>query len=168
MKQSDIEIGGVWVFECRNQDGSLAWREEVHNAITTAGLTHLLDVLFHGGTQVTTWYIALINNTPAPSLAAGDTMGSHAGWVEYQAYAEATRQAWVEAAPSAGSIATSAAAVFTMNASGTLYGANLTSSSSKGGTSGTLFCTGAFSSPQAVVDTQVVNVSYSCSAANAA
>jgi len=93
-KPDDIKVHGHWKVECLNPDGSVAWIEEFDNAVTTEGLNHILNVEFHGTTQVTTWYVGLINNSPSPSLNAADTLASHAGWTEWTAFSETTRQAW--------------------------------------------------------------------------
>ena len=115
------------------------------NGITTVGLNHVLDTVFHATSQVTTWYMGLINGASAPTLAAADTMSSHAGWTEYTAFSQTNRVTWDEGAASAGSTTNSTTMDFSMNASGTVAGGFLTSSSTKSGTSGTLFMTATFS-----------------------
>jgi len=115
------------------------------NGITTVGLNYVLDAGFNSGTQVTTWYLGLINGSSAPTLAAADTMGSHAGWTEYTTYSQTNRVAWDEGAAAAGSMTNSVTSDFSMNGSGTVAGGFLTSSSTKSGTTGTLFMTATFS-----------------------
>lgn len=115
------------------------------NGITTAGLNHILDTEFHGGTQVTTWYLGLINGASTPTLAAADTMSSHAGWTEYTTYSQTNRVAWDETAAASGSNTSNTTSDFSMNGSGTVAGGFLTSSSTKSGTTGTLFMTASFS-----------------------
>ncbi len=35
---------GRYVIECRDKDGNLKWREDIPNAVTTEGLTKLLNI----------------------------------------------------------------------------------------------------------------------------
>lgn len=166
---SSCEIGflGKFYLECYNPDGSLAWKEEFPNGTTTAGLNSIESVYFAAGSQITTWYLGLIDNAGFSSLNASDTMGSHGGWAESTAYSESVRQTWSPGAASGGVITNGTAASFTMNATATIKGAFLTSSNTKGGTTGTLWATGAFDSNQAVVSGQVLKVTYTCTATGA-
>lgn len=72
---------------------------------------------------------------------AGDTMSSHGPWAELTAYSEATRQAFTPGAISAGAVDNSSSgARYTCNTNGTLMGGVfMTDSSTKAGTSGTLY-----------------------------
>ena len=50
--------GSRWNFECYDKDGNLKWAEmDRPNTITNEGLNAWLDIMFHGATQITTWYI---------------------------------------------------------------------------------------------------------------
>lgn len=141
-----LVLGGGLSYELCNPDGSVRASGTMDlNGITTVGLNHVLDTVFNAGTQVTTWYLGLINGASAPTLAAADTMSSHAGWTEYTAYSQTNRVAWDEGAASAGSMTNSVTSDFSMNASGTVAGGFLTSSATKSGTTGTLFMTATFS-----------------------
>lgn len=162
-----LTVGGVFTVTCRSRKtGKVLWRQRFHNAITTAGLTHLADVAFNGGTQVSPWYLGLINNSGFSALSAADTMSSHAGWTELTSYDEATRVEWDQNAPVSGVITTNTASTFTISATVAVYGAFLVSNSTKGGTTGTLFATGAFSSVQNLEDDQTLDVTYDCTFAN--
>jgi hypothetical protein len=157
-----IKFQGWFDLVCRNPDGSVAWEERlVLNGTTTAGLTNNLGVYFVSGTQITTWYGGLVDNAGFSAFAAADTMSSHAGWTEFTNYGESVRQTWSPGAP-AGGIVTGAFGTFTISASGTLKGAFVVSNNTKGGTTGVLWATGAFSSAQAVVSGQVITLSYTC------
>ncbi len=136
-------------------------RGSFKNGMTTAGLTAALSVELGAGTQVTAWYMGLVDNSGWTAFAAGDTMGSHSGWVELTDYDEATREALTFAAASGGVINTSAAAEFTLNASVAIKGAFITSISTKGGTTGTLRATGAFSNVQNFTSGQIFQINYS-------
>ena len=122
--------------------------------VTTEGKNHMLDSTFHGSTQVTTWYLGLIDNSPTPTLAAADTMSSHSGWTENQDYTGGARGTWTEDAASSGSITNSSTVNFSMTPSSAevIYGVFLTSDNTLGGTSGTLMATAAFTG-----GTQTVN-----------
>lgn len=105
--------------------------------MTNEGLNYCLDVAVHDGTKVATWYVGLIGSTSFSALNAADTMASHAGWVESQAYSETVRQTLVEAAPSSQEIQTSNL-TFTANGAVTIKGFFVVSDSTKGGATGTL------------------------------
>lgn len=129
--------------------------------MVTEGRNHFLDVVLHGSAQVTTWYVAPFegNYTPVAGLTAATFT---AAATECTAYDESARVAYNEAAAAAGVTTNSAnRAVFTMNASKTLYGAAIVSASAKSSTSGTLLAAARFSSSRAVVDDDEVAIAYS-------
>lgn len=78
--------------------------------------------------------------------AAADTMASHAGWTEFTAYGEATRGTLTLGTVSNGvADNTAARPTLTCNANGSSVGALfLATNSTKGGTTGTLFCLAPF------------------------
>src|SRR5688572_15093092 len=88
-------FGGSWDVECRDKHGNLKWRDTIKNIVVNQGLNDLLDVTLSGATQDTTWFVGLTDGTP--TVAAADTLASHAGWVEVTAYDETNRVAWVDA-----------------------------------------------------------------------
>jgi len=136
-------LKGRWSFD-HIRDGKIIHRESWENLITNAGLDHILDVVLSAGSQLTTWYVGLISATP--TVAAGDTMSSHAGWTEVTTYSNANRVTWTDAGVSAQSITNSASpASFNINGTVTVGGAFLTSNNTKGGTTGTLLSAKAFS-----------------------
>jgi hypothetical protein len=161
-----INLGGRFIVVCKDVDGAEKWREDVHNLVVNAGLNYALDVALSGATAITSWYVGLINDTP--TIAAGDTMASHAGWTEFTAYDEATREAWTEAGVSAQSITNGASvATFTISTnSSVIAGAFLASDSTKSGTTGTLFAAAAFSSDKNADDGDTLEVTYAISAAD--
>lgn len=147
-----VGVMGRWQITCRDKHGNLKWTDVIENLVTNAGLNYLLDAGLSGGTQVTTWYVGLTDGTP--TAAAGDTMASHAGWTEVEAYDEATRVAWTDGGVSNQSVSNSgSAAEFTISTnSTTVGGAFLVSNSTKGGTTGTLYAVGAFSAGDKSLD----------------
>lgn len=141
-------IKGQWNVEAyrRNAEGieELLWKDSFHNIVVNAGLNHILSIVLAAGTQITTWYLGLLSSSP--TVAAADTMSSHSGWTEDQNYSESVRQTFTPGSVASQSVDNSASkATFSMNASTTIGGAFLTSVSTKGGTTGTLFAGGAFS-----------------------
>lgn len=154
-----VRLRGFWRVECRRPDGSLRWAEDWQNIIVNAGLDYALDAALSGGTPITTWFLGLINGA-SPTIAAADTMASHAGWTENQNYDEAVRQTWTDGGVSGQSVSNSGSpAVFTINTNGqTIGGAFLTSDSAKGGTTGTLYAAGTFASPKSADDNDTITL----------
>jgi hypothetical protein len=161
-----LKLAGGFMFDAYGRWGRRLWREPifVHNAVTNVALNDVLAVYLAGGTPKTLWYLGLIDNTGFSALAAADTMASHGGWSESSAYTQGVRQTWTPGAASGQTITNPTSATFTINATVTIKGAFLASDSTKGGTSGVLFATGAFSSTQSLVNAQNLRVSYSCPA----
>lgn len=153
---------GFCHIDCFGPDGKLKWSEENHNIVTNVGLNHILDVVLHGSSQVTTWYVGLKNTG---SVAAGDTLASHGGWTENSNYT-GNRQEYVEAAASSQSTTNSAnKASFPITSdSQTIAGAFLASAAT--GTSGTLLCVADFSSSKSADNGDTLEVTYTISAAD--
>ena len=158
----DIEWAGRWTGIAYDIDGSEMWRVEFPNGTTNAGITNNLSVYLGGGTQSTTWYLGLIDNAGFSTLAAADTMASHAGWTEATTYTEATRPTWTPGAAAGQSITNPTEVTFSINGTVTLAGAFIVSNNTKSGTSGTLWAHGQFSSLQSLVNGQSFKLSYTC------
>jgi hypothetical protein len=122
-------------------------------------------------TQITTWYLGLITGPGSgTTIAAADTMASHAGWTEFVNYSNANRvtATLATATTATPSVVTNTAspAVFNINgAGGTVAGAFLTSANDKSGTTGTLFSAADFGSPgdRVVVNGDTLSVTYTFS-----
>lgn len=154
-----------FVVVCLDSHGRVKWREIANNLVTTEGQNHDLSIVFKSGVQVGTWYGGLINNSPSPTLAVGDTaaqIGGTNGWTEFAGYS-GSRKALTLGTPSAGLLATSSASQFSINSAATLFGLFVVSAAS--GTSGTLFGEAAFASTQAVVSGDTVRLSATLSLA---
>jgi hypothetical protein len=137
----------------------LKWEDQIENLVTTVGKNDMLDKYFAGATYTATWFVGLIDNASYTAVAVGDTMASHAGWIEtHTTYDEATREAVSWSAASAGSKTSSAVTEFTMNATITIRGAFLNSVGTKGGTTGILYSAAAFSGTRALVDNDLLRV----------
>ena len=133
---------------------------EDHNLVVNEGLNSLLDIMFHGSTQITTWYMGVFegNYTPVSTVTAATITSAS---TECTAYTSSTRPAYDEAAASSQSITNSASrASFVFNASKTIYGAFLVSNSTKSGTSGTLFSAARFSTAKTVENLDELLLTY--------
>ena len=106
---------------------------EFPNGITNQGKNKLLDVMFHGVSAITTWWLGLIDNSGYTALAAADTYANidqaGNGWDEFTSYTDAgnsgsssTRPEWTEGAASSQSITNSSPVVFDITGSGTVKG----------------------------------------------
>lgn len=127
---------------CCDALGNFKWKETVHNTVMTGGKNDILNKYFAGSAYTAAWYMLLVGG--AGTIAAADTLASHAGWTEITAYS-GSRPAITFGSASAGSI-TSTAVVFTMNAGYTVTGAGCCTVAS--GTSGTLYDAANFGSPR--------------------
>lgn len=160
-----FRIGGVFLVECFNSEGELVWSDIAKNAVTNLALNNVLDVYLANASQTATWYLGLVDNTGFSAFAAGDTISSHAGWTESTAYSNANRVTWSPGSASAQSITNGTSSDFTINATATIKGVFLVSQNTKGGTTGTLFATAAFSGGNQTVNSgDTLKVTYTVSA----
>jgi hypothetical protein len=154
---------GKFKIEHRDKTGKLIGVYDVPNGIVDVGLNSILGVYFHSDTQITTWYIALVDNAGFSAFANADTMASHAGWTESTVYSNSTRVSWGPGASASRSITNSTTADFTINGTATLKGIFITSNSTKGGTTGTLWSTAAFGSTVSVNNGDTLKITYTVS-----
>jgi len=164
-----IGIGSVWTTECF-RSGKLLWTEIVHNVMTDEGLTEMLEIMFHSGTQLTAWYVGIFEDNYTPLIT---NVYATPGFTESTAYDESVRQTFVPAAAAAKSITNAASkATFTMNATKTIYGGFLvaggtdadTKADAAGG--GILMCSAQFDTSKAVVSADVLKVTVTISASD--
>jgi hypothetical protein len=163
MKQttSNFTPHGRAIVRCIRPDGSIRWTEEAPNLVTNAGLNFLLDNGLNS-TEAGTLYIGLKN---IGSPAAGDTMGSHAGWTENENYSEANRPAWGQGSASSQQVTNASPADFSIDTdSQTIAGLFITTDNTIGGTSGTLISAVNFGSSKATGDGDTLQVTYTLSA----
>lgn len=148
------------------RNGEVLWTESFDNLVVNVGLDDSLNKHFKASAYTAAWYVGLTDGTP--TFAAADTMASHAGWTEVQAYTEATREALVLGTVSGQSVDNSASkASFTINGTTTVGGAFITDTSTKGGSTGILYGGGAFSQDRNLVLDDVLNVTVTLTAAAA-
>ena len=160
----------VW---CTGPDGAEKWRDVIDNVVCTGGKNLAFDTFLAGSSYTVVGpYMGLISSTSWSAVAAGDTMASHAGWLEAgNANAPtytAPRKTCAWNSASAGAKALSAALSFAMTGSGTVkgcfiaYGSGAVSTIDN--TSGTLWSAGLFSGGDKVVSSgDTINASYSVS-----
>lgn len=128
---------------CRVAPRRLAWSESFANLVVNTGLDDILDKYWKGSTYTASHFVGLTDGTP--TVAAGDTMSSHAGWAEVTAYSESVRQTLTLGTVSSQSVDNSASkATYSINGTATVGGAFVTTNNTKSGTTGTLVGAGAF------------------------
>ncbi len=166
----ELKVGatlrGEFKLECYRK-GKLLWVEKFSNLITNQGLDAWLNIMLHATTQITTWYCAIVESDTTATAAMTYAVPVY---TESTAYDEATRPEYVEAASSSQSITNSAnKALFTFNATKTLYGAALvgggTGATTKGNTAGggTLFCYAKADTSRSVIDDDMIALTYTVS-----
>jgi hypothetical protein len=166
-----LEIQGK-VFLSHVREGKVIFDEYVgKNLIPTAGLNHILDVVLGATSKNSTWYVGVFKNnyTPIGTNTASNSLGAAGLYGECQDAdydSPATnRPAFTPAASAAGVITNSASkAEFTFAASITVYGAFLVSSQAKTATTGTLIAAKKFDVSRAVVDNDILYVTYEITA----
>lgn len=147
--------------ECLGPDGAVKWVEEVSNLVTNAGLNDLLDKYLKGSAYTAAWYVGLKG---AGTIAAADTLASHAGWTEVTGYS-GSRKALTLGTVASQSVDNSASpAAFAINASATVAGAFVCAAAS--GTSGVLYGVANFASSRAVESGDTLNVTVTATAAS--
>jgi hypothetical protein len=148
--------------ECVGPDGQVKWTEDVRNLVTTVGRTFNLEVLLRagvGGGVVPTaytaaWYLVLKG---AGTIAAGDTLASHAGWTEVTPYASASRPTVTFPAVAAGAVTSNTVAI-TVNATATVAGAGICTTQAVGTNTGTLYAMTDFAASRSVASGDTLNV----------
>ena len=159
--KTGIKLRGEFIAECYRA-GKLIWTSKGHNIVTTEGRNRILNVMFAATTQTAAWYCGLVETDTAENA---DMNYDVPVFTESISYDEATRPTYTEAASTAGSTTNSAnKAVFTISATKTMYGAALFSIDTKGdhtaGANNVLYCYAKFAASRAVVDDDVINLTY--------
>lgn len=160
--------GGVYRVECVGADGKVKWAEESNNLVVNQGLQDMVAAYLDAATQTTVWYLGLITGPGSgTTIAAGDTLASHAGWTEFTNYTgnrkTATFGTATTADPSVINNSASPASFSITGAGGVVAGAFLASVAT--GTAGILFSASDFQSPgdRTVVSGDTLNVTYTFS-----
>lgn len=99
------------------------------NLIVNEGKNRLFNTMFNAAAtyaRYETWYLGLVDNAdPTPSPAVGDVYAQIDGtnvWDTWQSYDESTRPAWTCGASASQVITNASPVVFTISASGAVYG----------------------------------------------
>ena len=159
-----IQYDNIYYVECLDQDGNLKWEDVAHNIVVDVGLVHTLDVVLYSTSKTATWYLGL--TTGSPAFDATDTMASGLP-SEYQNYSAGTRPTLdfspgaTDESPSGASLAAGQISFTITSPGGTVGGAFITDTNTKGGTSGLLYGGAAFTGGNKSVstnDTLNVNV----------
>jgi hypothetical protein len=160
----------VW---CIDAEGKEKWRDAIENVVCTEGKNLMLDTALAGSAYTVVGpFVGLISSVSFSAVAAGDTMASHAGWLEAGGATAPTYSGnrptagWNPA--SGGSKALAAAASFAVTGTGTVKGCFIVfgtgAVNTKDNTGGRLWSAGLFGSgDKAVVASDTLNVSYSTS-----
>lgn len=157
--KDDIRFIGTYQIE-HIREGKVIATYTFRNTVVNTGKNSVLDIMFHAATQITSWFIGLIDAAGFTSNPVTDTMSSHAGWTESTAYTEANRQAWGTGSPVSQQITNASPAVFTINATGNIRGIFIVSNNTKGGTTGTLWSTVLFGASLPVANTDQLKITY--------
>lgn len=147
--------------------------KETPNIFTTEGLSYLLRVMFFTTAKAASliWYVNIFKNNVTP--AVGNTAAVHLGaGGTYGACQDADYDSPATNSPSYTTATTAIATItnavagkasFTIDASITIYGALLTDIQAKTGSSGVLMCAKKFSASRAVIDGDILYVTYAIS-----
>lgn len=164
------------------RNGLLLATHRFKNGIVNEGKNSILDVYFDSGTQITTWYMLLVDNANFTALANDDTYDdidqAGNGWDEFKSYTDngngdstTTRPVWNPDAASGQSISNSSQTIFDITGSGTVKGLGIVgggaASSTKGdhASDGTLWATALFDQGDtAVVSSDQLKITYTVSA----
>lgn len=166
-----LSVTGRYDVKCLDADGNLKWEDSIDNLVVTVGKNDLLDKYFAGSAYTAAWYMGLVDNASFSAYAAGDTLASHAGWLEYLNYtisgSSTNRATAAWNAASAGSKASTATTFTISGAGGTVLGAILCATqarnTSSNGGAGILYSAGSFATSRAVIAGDSLLVTYTAS-----
>lgn len=153
----------VHTFECFDAVGVLRWREEVANLTTNAGLADMLSKYWKGAAYSAAFYVGLKGTG---TIAAGDTMASHAGWSEVAPYGgarPALTLGSVTGTTTASADNSASKASYAITGSATIAGAFVTTDATASGTAGTLIGASDFAASRAVLSGDTLNVTITVS-----
>lgn len=144
-----LAAGFRWELELFNKYGELIDKDTTYNLVPIEGLNYIINTALKNGTPHAGFYIGLFSGayTPVPA----DTMATFpTAATELVAYSETTRRALTLGTTAAGAVDNSAArGEFTGTINGTLaQGGFISSSPTKGATTGTLVSAVRFPSPR--------------------
>ena len=168
LKESGLQFhGGVTTEHFR--DGKMIHSQYGTNTFTTEGMARLLNIMFGDVTKAAAaiWYVGIFKNNVTPAL--GDTAAAKLGAAgtygecqdaDYDSPATDKPSYVIATTTTASCTNAAAAAAFTMAASITVYGAFLSTEPAKTATTGYLMCAKKFGTARAVIDNDVLSVTY--------
>lgn len=166
-----LSVTGRYDVKCLDAEGNLKWEDSIENLVVTVGKNDLLDKYFAGSAYTAAWYMGLVDSASFSAYAAGDTLASHTGWLEYLNYtisgSSTNRATAAWNAASAGSKASTATTFTISGAGGTVLGAILCTTqarnTSSNGGAGVLYSAGSFATSRAVIAGDSLLVTYTAS-----
>ncbi|QGY05493.1 hypothetical protein MMSR116_29080 [Methylobacterium mesophilicum SR1.6/6] len=148
--------------QCIGPDGQVKWEETIENLTVNTGLADMLSKYWKGSNYTGAFYAGLKGTG---TIAATDTMASHAGWTEVQGYSQAARPALVLGSVTGTTTASldnsASVASYSINATVTVAGAFITTDSTKGGTAGILIGASDFATPRSMGAGDTLNLTTS-------
>lgn len=128
---------------------------DIANTVMNAAKNAMFNTYFNAAAQVAaaSWFMSLVSSASYSAIAAADTIASHAGWLEATAYSNATRPLWGQGTAASQQITNATPVSFIASSGFTAKGLFIVSESTKGGTTGILFCAGLFTAGDAVLAT---------------
>lgn len=166
---ANLEFHGNVLTDHYRNGALLAHDDQGSNTFTTEGMAALLNIMFGNVAKVATpiFYVGIFKNNVTPAL--GDTAavklgvaGTYGECQDADYTTPVTNKPSYVIASTATAVATNAAAAaaFTMSASITVYGAFLSTSPAKTATTGYLMCGKKFGTARAVIDNDILSVTY--------
>jgi len=166
--ESDLQFTGIVTLDHFRND-KLIHTQTGKNIFTTAGRNYLLDIIFGTTSKAASaiFYVGIFKNNVTP--ATGDTAAAQLGAAgtygecqdaDYDLPLTNKPSYTIAAAASGACTNAAAAASFTIAGSITIYGAFLSTVAAKTATTGYLMCGKKFDTARAVVDNDVLSVTY--------
>jgi hypothetical protein len=152
--------------EVVNSGGQVVQTVYGHNDIVDQGMNSLLDVYFRAQTQITVWYMGLIDGTGTQTLSNSDVAGTHAGWTENTSFTGGpTRLSWTGslAAAAARSISNSTTLDYAFTTTQTIHGILVINHATLDTASEVLWSTAPFSTEVTVNNGDTLKITYTVS-----
>lgn len=166
----EITIVGHYDLVCTDSQGNILWEDGFDNLVTTQGQVQLLVSGVAGSLPA---YMGLMAGPSASTPAAADTLLSHSGWVEangtnapsYGATRPTITFGAAAAVSASGQISNNGSpATFIFTNGGTINGGFVAfgpgATSSTTGTAGLLLSAGNLGTPQPVISTNTITMTY--------
>jgi hypothetical protein len=156
-------IGGVFEHSVNGGDRAID-----ANLMMFASLDDILNVYFKVSAQRTAFYLMPFSANANPTQ---DLLSStfNSALTEFVNYTQSARPAWTPGTEASQSVDNSGApATFTIaSGGGTVWGAAMTTSSTKGGSGGLLICASKFTAARNLLATDVLSLQYTLTASDA-